>query len=243
MTPRRLLAIDTATHQATLAVGELEGALVAVRAWEAGHGHSATLLPNLDALLAETGTSLGDLGGVVAGTGPGSFTGLRVGLATAKVLAYTLDVPIVGVSTAEALALAPLAEPGTDARATTRQALVVQPAGPGGSYVTGVERSPDGRAVAVSGPELRSGSDPVGSADSGSDVVALGSGGAAFGPEAEELGRRALDGLGSALLTIGSGALLAGRADDVAELVPAYVTLPRGVREVAAEIQWSPVPR
>ena len=242
MTPRRLLAIDTATQQATLAVSELEGALVAVRAWEAGHGHSATLLPNLDALLAETGTSLGDLGGVVAGTGPGSFTGLRVGLATAKVLAYTLDVPIVGVSTAEALALAALADGGSDAPAIEQRAVVVQPAGPGGAYVTVVERSPDGLLVTANGPELRSGSDPVGGVAPGAAVVAL-EAGAELGSEAVELGRRGLEGLGSALLAIGSAALLAGRADDVAELVPGYVTLPRGVREAAGEIQWSPAPR
>ena len=71
--------------------------------WPAGYRHGETLLPAIDDLLGRTGTDRSRLAAVVVGTGPGAFTGLRVGLATAKGLAHGLGVPIVGVSTAEAL--------------------------------------------------------------------------------------------------------------------------------------------
>jgi hypothetical protein len=58
--------------------------------------------------------------------------------------------------------------------------------------------------------------------------------------DAVDRGRTALDGLGDALLSLGLARLRRGEADDVAELVPAYVSLPRGVEEAAASIAWAP---
>jgi tRNA threonylcarbamoyladenosine biosynthesis protein TsaB len=76
-----------------------------------------TLLEDVDALLRQAGARTGDIQGLAVGTGPGSFTGLRVGLATARGLALALGVPVAGVSTLDALAAgAPGALPVIDAR-------------------------------------------------------------------------------------------------------------------------------
>lgn len=234
----RLLALDTATSQATLAVGEPDGRLVAGRDWQAGHGHTASLLPALELLLSQTSTSLWGLASVLVGIGPGSFTGLRVGLATAKVLAYSLRRPIVGVSTPEALALAACPD-----LPTPWEVAVVMPAGPSGAYVTRVRTGDDGLPETMEPSRLVVTRERVAELVAGTAVAAVDLQGAALAPDALERGRAGLAGLGRALLAIGSARLDRGRVDDVAELVPAYVTLPRGVPEVAGGVGWSHDPR
>lgn len=76
------------------------------RAVELPNGGSEWLLPNVHALLAEAGVALKSLDGIAFGAGPGSFTGLRLAAGCAQGLAYGLDLPVVGVSSLEALALA-----------------------------------------------------------------------------------------------------------------------------------------
>ena len=81
-----------------------DGALIDATDWPAGYRHGETLLPAIDDLLGRRRRSTGrGSAAIVVGTGPGAFTGLRVGIATAKGLAHGLGLPIVGVSTAEAL--------------------------------------------------------------------------------------------------------------------------------------------
>jgi tRNA threonylcarbamoyladenosine biosynthesis protein TsaB len=97
-----LLALDTATP--VTAVALLEDDKVLGQAYQPAKNHSVTLLPALDELLQKHNIGRKDLGGIVAGIGPGSFTGVRVGLTLAKSLAFALDIDLVGVSTLEALA-------------------------------------------------------------------------------------------------------------------------------------------
>ena len=98
-----ILAIDTATTRIVIATGSPDGDLGGVATWEAGYRHGETLLPAIERFLAEREVERSSLVGLVAGTGPGAFTGLRVGIATAKGLAHGLGIPLVGVSTGEAL--------------------------------------------------------------------------------------------------------------------------------------------
>lgn len=104
------LAFDTATSVATAALVR-DGEVLGERA-----SRAVRVLEAADELLREAGVEPSELDGVVVGTGPGSFTGLRIGLAAARGLAFALGVPVAGVSTLDALAAgAPGALPVVDA--------------------------------------------------------------------------------------------------------------------------------
>jgi tRNA threonylcarbamoyladenosine biosynthesis protein TsaB len=98
--PRRkdaILAIDTSTEHAGLALGTLDGVLV--RSWPAGRTQTTSVLPVIDDLLHEVGLAPSNLSAVAVATGPGTFTGLRVGMSIAKGIVLALGVPIVGIPT------------------------------------------------------------------------------------------------------------------------------------------------
>ena len=230
-----ILVIDTATSRAVVGLGrsavagarasDASDAAVAARTWPVRHQHGETLLPTLIAFLAERGASLADLEGIVVGTGPGAFTGLRVGLATAKGLAHGLGLPIVGVSTGEALlhaAGAPGAEYCGDGNL-----LLLLPAGPNDRVAVRPGRPPE---------LLPGGVEPA--LAEGERVVAVDLEGRAPA-DAVARGDAAREGLAAALFRIGAARLAAGEPDDLAGLVPEYVTLPRGVRASSGEVTWS----
>ena len=105
------LAFDTATQVATSALVD-DGEVLAERV-----SRAQTLLEDVDALLRQGGAHPSDLAALAVGIGPGSFTGVRIGLAAARGLALALDLRGAGVSTLEALAAgAPGAVPVVDAR-------------------------------------------------------------------------------------------------------------------------------
>jgi tRNA threonylcarbamoyladenosine biosynthesis protein TsaB len=93
-----ILAFDTATGVATSALVR-DGETLAERA-----SIPARMLEDVDLLLRETAVEATSLDALVVGTGPGSFTGLRMGLAAARALAFALELPVAGVSTLDALA-------------------------------------------------------------------------------------------------------------------------------------------
>ncbi|MCE7030266.1 tRNA (adenosine(37)-N6)-threonylcarbamoyltransferase complex dimerization subunit type 1 TsaB [Jiella avicenniae] len=104
--PPLILALDTAFARCTAAVFDPsgEGRLLASAEPEIGTGHAERLTGVVDAVLAEAGAGYRDLSRIVVTTGPGSFTGIRVGVAAARGLSLALDIPAVGVSTLQALA-------------------------------------------------------------------------------------------------------------------------------------------
>lgn len=103
-----ILALDSSAKSASVAVGELlPGGRASVLAEMNSNRkitHSQTLLPMVQSLLSCTGMALADIGAFAVSTGPGSFTGLRIGIGAVKGLSYSLDRPCVGVSTLDAIA-------------------------------------------------------------------------------------------------------------------------------------------
>jgi tRNA threonylcarbamoyladenosine biosynthesis protein TsaB len=100
----KLLALDTSTNWLSVACGD--GTSWHVRGEPSGQAHSERVLPLVEAVLAEAAWPLAALDGIAFGAGPGSFTGVRVGVAAAKGLALARNIPIVGVRTADVLAYA-----------------------------------------------------------------------------------------------------------------------------------------
>jgi tRNA threonylcarbamoyl adenosine modification protein YeaZ len=229
---RAILALDTATTRVVVALGTPQGTIEGLSSWDAGYRHGETLLPAIARLLAENDLERSQVVGVVVGTGPGAFTGLRVGIATAKGLAHGLSIPLVGVSTGEALLAA----------AAVDQPVLLLPAGPSDRIVVR-----EGQAAQL----LPGGTDPVLAA--GEVLVAVDLDDRAP-DDAVTRGRAARDGLASALVRLGTARLqdgvddgatpdAAARVDALARLVPDYVTLPRGARPASGTVTWSRDPR
>lgn len=98
----KILAFDTSTSWLSVAV--LDGARSIERGEHAGHAHSSRLLPLIDELLAEADLALADLDAIAFGAGPGAFTGVRIACGVAQGLGLGTGVPLVPVSTLEAIA-------------------------------------------------------------------------------------------------------------------------------------------
>jgi len=110
-----ILAIDTATPAVTAGVVRLDGVeVLAERITVDARAHAEQLTPNVLGALADAGLTVDDLNAVVVGCGPGPFTGLRVGMATAAAYGHALGIPVHGVCSLDAI--------GVD---TTGDALVV----------------------------------------------------------------------------------------------------------------------
>lgn len=98
-----LLALDTATNRIGLSLST-EAEILAESVWQSDRFHTVELAPRTAMMMMETGTSPGDLSGVVVASGPGSYTGLRIGMAFGKGLAMAHQIPLFGVSTLDGLA-------------------------------------------------------------------------------------------------------------------------------------------
>jgi tRNA threonylcarbamoyl adenosine modification protein YeaZ len=225
-----ILAIDTATTRVVIATGTPGGVADGLSTWTAGYRHGETLLPSIGRFLGEQNIRRSRLVGIVVGTGPGAFTGLRVGIATAKGLAHGLGIPLVGVSTAEALIEAFEEAEGRDA-----PTVLLLPAGPNDRLVVRAGTRP---------VPLPAGEEP--DLAPGERLVAVDLDGRAP-EEAVARGETARAGVGQALLRAGAARLAATAGgpplSELETLVPDYVTLPRGVRATGGTVEWSRDPR
>lgn len=226
---RGILAIDTATSRVVIATGSPDGVADGLSWWAAGHRHGETLLPSISRFLGEQNLRRSRLVGIVVGTGPGTFTGLRVGMATAKGLAHGLGIPLVGVSTAQALLAAAVA-------AGVARPVLLVPAGAADHVLIRPGRVPQLLAGGTE-PEL----------DADESLIAVDLAGRAPA-DALERGVAAHEGLGAAILALGAERLRAlqvadAGTGDLATLVPEYVTLPRGTTATDGAMAWSRDPR
>jgi tRNA threonylcarbamoyl adenosine modification protein YeaZ len=212
-----ILAIDTATTRVVIATGSPDGVTDGVSTWTAGYRHGETLLPSIGRFLGEQNIRRSRLAGIVVGSGPGAFTGLRVGIATAKGMAHGLGIPLAGVSTAEAL----LAASGVD------RPVLLLPAGPSDRLVVRAGERPL-PLPAGQEPDIRDGETLV-----ALDLVDRAP------ADASERGEVAHAGLGRELIRLGAARLRAAGQDELETLVPDYVTLPRGVRAADGTVAWS----
>jgi len=209
-----IIGIDGASSDLSIALVEPSGELVAEVAWTTAHRQSAELLPHLAGLMGANARRWSDVTALAIGIGPGSFTGLRVAMALAKGLAYSLDRPIVGVPSLNAWLDAEPTATAAVARAGAREVYWLDRTAPGPVILdrealhTGL-----GGAVIVAPADV--------AAAFGLDGVRQPRAGAA-------IGRRA-----AARLAADPG------GDDLETLQPIYLRPPRGVtNEVEGAVKW-----
>lgn len=209
-----ILAIDGAATDLGLALTDPDGTLIEEVVWTSAQRQSAELLPHAIDLIGRHGIGWADLAAVAVGTGPGSFTGLRVAMALAKGLALGLRRPIVGVPSLAAWLAAEPDAVAAVARAGAREAYV---AARGEEVVRIVERAAldgllGGRPV-VAPAELAAAFEiPAARSPHGAPAIAFAA------------GRR--------LSSDPAG-------DDLAHLEPIYLRAPRGVAaETEAAVRW-----
>lgn len=214
----RLLAVDCAAGACSVAVRDAARILAAAHA-AMDRGQAEALMPMIAGVLAEAGIAAGDLGAIAATVGPGSFTGVRIGLAAARGIALAAGLPTVAVTTLEAIAEAagPGVEPLLVVLDAKRSDVYGQWFGPDGSALD-APRAVPAEALWAARPAgctaVRIAGDAVALAlerrgDSGVDVRAVGDGGPDARAVAELAHRRWLAG------TLGSLTPLYLRAPDV----------------------------
>ena len=148
----RVLAIDTALAACSAAVLDTaHGGIVASESLPMIRGHAEALIPLIGRVMKASGLVFGELDRVVVTTGPGSFTGLRVGIAAARGLGLATELPVVGVSTLSAYAAPYLGaddiSPVVAAIDARHQQVYLQVFGPGGRTLIGPRLAPLSEAV------------------------------------------------------------------------------------------------
>lgn len=219
---RRLgVALDTASDIAGVALTE-DGDLLAEVSWRTHRNHSRELLPAFDWLLSRHGRRKEEIAAIFVCTGPGSYAGLRVGVSTAKALAYALDTPIVGIGRLAADAL-PLVG------AARGRIIAVHAAGRAELAWAAYQR--DGEDVLeVGGPRLGP-ADELVAAVRPDDVVCadLNSLGASLIEALSKAGAAVVETAGprvAAVSRLGWRRLVAGLVDNPDTLVPLYLRAP-----------------
>ena len=143
--PKRILAIESATDWLSVALFE-DGQRAGLLESDETRQHASSLMPLVERGLVDLGWRPSSLDGMVVSAGPGSFTSLRIGLATAKGLAFGRDLEAVGVSTLEAMALGVMEEEGGD---NGKLVVALLDARRGEWYAGGFKRGPNGLLAGI----------------------------------------------------------------------------------------------
>ncbi|PCH98144.1 MAG: tRNA (adenosine(37)-N6)-threonylcarbamoyltransferase complex dimerization subunit type 1 TsaB [Bacteroidetes bacterium] len=99
-----LISLETATRVCSVALAR-DGKVIAVRESSEDQSHSSQITVFIEEVLAKAGVGMHELEGIAVSEGPGSYTGLRIGVSTAKGLCYALNIPLIAISTLRAMAL------------------------------------------------------------------------------------------------------------------------------------------
>ncbi|MDP9270808.1 MAG: tRNA (adenosine(37)-N6)-threonylcarbamoyltransferase complex dimerization subunit type 1 TsaB [Chloroflexota bacterium] len=210
-----IIAIESASSDASVALAEPDGTLIDEEGWSGTIGQGREILPRLLALLDEHHRRLEEATAIAVGIGPGSFTGLRVGMSLAKGLALGTGATIVGIPSLEAWLAAEPEAVAALARAGAREAFVLVRAADGPVIMAAPDLSAKLLEEAVAAPEELAAA--FGLAGARAPVRAA----AMVARMAAE--RLALDPAG----------------DDLRTLEPAYQRLPRGLQQLPAEaVKW-----
>jgi tRNA threonylcarbamoyladenosine biosynthesis protein TsaB len=220
-----LLGIDTATRRVGVAIGGRQGLVGAVALGGPGVDgpprHAEQLAPAIRYLCEQTGSPLGHLSAIAVGIGPGMFTGLRVGVVTAKVLAQALRIPLIPVPSLDLIAY-PL-------RATERIVVATIDARRHELYYA-VYRPVPGGLQRTSDYELATAADLVAELEAiGDEVLLAGDGALRFRDELAKLGRAEIAGPGratpslSALIELAWSRYEREEFSSPADVVPLYL--------------------
>lgn len=209
-----IIAIDAASTDLSIALRDTEDR-VASAWWASARRQSAELMPRLGGLLAEEGRDLRETRALAVGTGPGSFTGLRVAMSVAKGLAMALDRPIIGVPSLVAWLVA---QPDADAALTRAGARDAYLLSRGADAIRIVDR--DELPALLAGRRIVAPGELV-------EAFALGE-------------ARSPSGAAAAIARLAAERLEAtGAGDDLRRLEPIYLRAPRGVSsEPAGAVKW-----
>jgi tRNA threonylcarbamoyladenosine biosynthesis protein TsaB len=104
-----ILAIDTSTDMSSIAIYKPIQGVLAEQSWLSGREQTTQLIPNIQRVMSLVGVTVRDLTGIAVATGPGSFSGVRIGISVAKTMAYSLQIPLWGVPALDALAYSQVA--------------------------------------------------------------------------------------------------------------------------------------
>jgi tRNA threonylcarbamoyladenosine biosynthesis protein TsaB len=223
-----LLAIDTSTDRAAVALADEVGGLH-VDTIDSGRRHGRDLIPRLKGLLTSSGVELKDIGAIAVGLGPGSYTGLRVGVTAAKTLAYATEAVLVGLDSLHAI--------GRNAPPGASRISVIADAQRGELYVADLIRpTPGAPLIPAAETRIEALATWVGGLHAGTIVLgpALGTARIRSSIPAEFLLKdaEANHPRGEHLIELAREALSAGRRENAWLLEPLYL------RRSAAEDQW-----
>ena len=224
-----ILGIDTATPQAGCAIGGHEGVLASTHAAE-GRRHAENLIPSIKFICERAQVELSDIGVIAVDCGPGLFTGLRVGIATAKSLAQALGIPMIGVSSLDLVAF--------PARYSNKLITSVVDARRGEVYYAFYRQVPGG-VQRLSEPQLGTPQDLASELMArGEDVLLVGDGAERYRDEFRVISEAEVADRGSSYPLASSLVQLAHAKAMREEFVRPEVLVPLYLRKPDAEINW-----